>query len=102
MFDAPFDLLAVMITIAAFLMALKASTQTAELRRRVNALEAAAAAARPVMPPPLMPQQREVPAAPRSAEPPALAPEAELAPPLAIGSTEPRAGITPPPPCLRP
>ncbi len=37
MFDAPFDVFAVMIAIAAFLIALKASNQATELRRRAHA-----------------------------------------------------------------
>ena len=84
MFDVPFDVLAVMLAIAAFLIALKASNQATSLRRRLDALEAAALTPRPVQPPPLTPQQ-ELEQTLATAAPPAVepAPEAELAPPLA-------------------
>lgn len=83
MFDAPFDVFAVMIAIAAFLIALKASNQATELRRRLSSLEAALQTLRPVQPPPLSPP-REQAAAPATtaAEPPPLAPEIEAALPL--------------------
>jgi uncharacterized membrane protein len=80
MFDGPFDVFALIIAIVAFLIAIKASSQAAELRRRLNALEAMSYAQRPVQPPPLMPVQEQAPA-PVAAERPPLAPEAEPAPP---------------------
>ncbi|MBR0848939.1 DUF2339 domain-containing protein [Bradyrhizobium diazoefficiens] len=82
MFDAPFDVFAVMFAIAAFLIALKASNQATDLRRRLSSLEAALHTLRQVQPPPLTPA-RDQPAAPATAapEPPPLAPEAEQAPP---------------------
>src|SRR5215470_6697366 len=102
MVDAPLDVFAVMIGIAAFLIALKASNQSADLRRRLDALEAAAAA--PTAPS-LMPfEERTVAPSTRAAEPPPLPPEAELAPPLTTDQGEPpQAGATagtaaPPPP----
>ncbi|WP_028134922.1 DUF2339 domain-containing protein [Bradyrhizobium japonicum] len=84
MFDGPFDVFALIIAIVAFLIAIKASGQAAELRRRLNALEAMSYAQRPVQPPPLMPVQEQAPApATMAAEQPPLAPEAEpAAPPL--------------------
>ena len=39
MFDGPFDVFALIIAIVAILIAIKASSQAAELRRRFNALE---------------------------------------------------------------
>lgn len=88
MLDSPFDALALMIAIAAFLLALRAANQEVALRERVKVLEAAAAAR--TTPPPL-PSMRDVaqataPSAPDSHEaPPPLAPEAEMPPPLAPG-----------------
>lgn len=82
MFDGPFDVFALIIAIAAFLIAIKASSQAAELRRRLSSLEEMFYAQRPVQPPPLMPAQKLAPApATTAAEPPPLAPEAEPAPP---------------------
>lgn len=82
MFDGPFDVFALIIAIAAFLIAIKASSQATELRRRLNSLEEMFYAQRQVQPPPLMPAQEQAPApAETAAEPPPLAPEAEPAPP---------------------
>lgn len=82
MFDGPFDVFALIIAIAAFLIAIKASSQAAELRRRLNSLEQMFYAQRPVQPPPLTPAQ-ELASAPAAtaAEPPPLAPDAEPVPP---------------------
>ncbi|QPF90037.1 DUF2339 domain-containing protein [Bradyrhizobium commune] len=92
MFDAPFDVFAVMFAIAAFLIALKASNQATELRRRLGSLEAALQAPRPIQPPPLLPEQEQAAApAASAAEPPPLAPETEQAPSLVT------ADVTPPP-----
>ena len=52
MFDGPFDVFAVIIAIVAFLIAIKASSQATELRRRVNSLEAMLSAQRQVQAPP--------------------------------------------------
>ncbi|MGY4626502.1 DUF2339 domain-containing protein [Bradyrhizobium sp. USDA 4486] len=85
MFDGPFDVFALIIAIIAFLIAIKASSQAAELRRRLSSLEAMFYAQRQVQPPPLPPTQvqPEAPATAAAAEPPPLAPEAETAaPPL--------------------
>ncbi|MDI3562710.1 DUF2339 domain-containing protein [Bradyrhizobium sp. Arg816] len=82
MFDGPFDVFALIIAIIAVLIAIKASSQAAELRRRLASLEEMFYAQRQVQPPPLMPAQVQ-PEAPATmaAEPPPLAPEAEVAPP---------------------
>lgn len=92
MFDGPFDVFALALAIAAFLIAIKASSQAAELRRRLSSLEEIFDAQRQVKPPPLTPTWEQAPAtATAAAEPPPLAPEAEQAPP---GLTEP---VSPPP-----
>jgi uncharacterized membrane protein len=91
MFDAPFDVFAVMIAIAAFLIAMKASNQATDLRRRLNTLEATLQTPRPIQPPPLTPQQEMeqtlAAAPPRATEPPS--PDAELAPPLVADQVPP-------------
>ncbi|UPK33709.1 DUF2339 domain-containing protein [Bradyrhizobium sp. 186] len=93
MFDAPFDVLAVMLAIAAFLIALKASNQAAELRRRLGSLEAMLQAPRLIQPPPMpLPEQVPTPAT-AAAAPPPLAPEAEPAPSPTLVTDH----VTPPP-----
>jgi uncharacterized membrane protein len=91
MFDAPFDVFAVMIAIAAFLIAMKASNQATDLRRRLNTLEATLLTPRPIQPPPLTRQQEMeqtlAAAPPRATEPPS--PDAELAPPLVADQVPP-------------
>ena len=111
MFDGPFDVFALIIAIVAFLVAIKASSQAAELRRKLNMLEVMFYAQRQVQPPPLMPAQVQAEAAPATAaaEPPPLAPEAETTPPPLVteevapppleASSE-AAPPTPPPPPL--
>ena len=47
MFDSPFDFLALLIAVVAFIVARKAFNQTALLRARLDAIEAAASQARP-------------------------------------------------------
>ncbi len=93
MFDGPFDVFALIIAIVAFLVAIKASSQAAELRRRLAALEEMFYAQRRVQPPPLVPApvQAEAPAT-TAAEPPPLAPKAEPTPPPPV--VEP---VSPPP-----
>ncbi|MBR0827386.1 DUF2339 domain-containing protein [Bradyrhizobium manausense] len=79
MFENPFELVALISAIAAFMFALRASNEVTELRRRLNLLEEAARAPRPVQAQTEMPFQ----AGPTSAAaPPPLPPEAEVAPPL--------------------
>src|SRR6266702_7530927 len=93
MFDAPFDVFAVMFAIAAFLIALKASNQATELRRRLSSLEAMLQAPRPIQPPPMpLPEQVPTPAT-SAAAPPPLAPEAEPAPSPTLVTDH----VTPPP-----
>jgi len=109
MFDGPFDVFALIIAIIAFLIAIKASNQAAELRRKLNTLEEKFYALRPVQPPPVPAYVRaETPATP-AAEPPPLAPEAEAAPPALVteeaappleASSEAAAPPPPPPPPL--
>lgn len=108
MFDGPFDFFALIIAIIAFLIAIKASNQATELRRRLSSLEEML----PVQPPPLTAVWEQAPAvAPTTAaaEPPPLAPEAEMPPPplTADASSPPleaglEAGAPPPLPAPAP
>ncbi|MDF0516153.1 DUF2339 domain-containing protein [Bradyrhizobium yuanmingense] len=104
MFDGPFDVFALIIAIIAFLIAIKASSQATELRRRISSVEEMLYAQRPVQPPPLMPAQVEAPATTAAAEPPPLAPEAETTPPPLVTEEisppplEPNTGAAAPPP----
>ncbi|MCA1392364.1 DUF2339 domain-containing protein [Bradyrhizobium sp. BRP19] len=104
MFDGPFDVFALIIAIIAFLIAIKASSQATELRRRISSLEEMLYAQRPVQPPPLMPAQAEAPATTAAAEPPPLAPATETTPPPLVTEEispppiEPSTGATAPPP----
>lgn len=82
MFDGPFDVFALIIAIIAFLIAIKASSEAAELRRRLSSLEEMFYAQRAVQSPPPLPAQDQTEApATTAAEPPPPAPEAEAAPP---------------------
>ncbi|RTM12695.1 MAG: DUF2339 domain-containing protein [Bradyrhizobiaceae bacterium] len=111
MFDGPFDVFALIIAIIAILIAIKASSQAADLRRRFNALEERFYAQRPIQPPPLLPTQAqaEMPAT-ATVEPPPLAPEAEaVSPPLVTEelsppplTLSPAAGAPPPLPASPP
>ncbi|MEY9528018.1 putative membrane protein [Bradyrhizobium japonicum] len=93
MFDGPFDVFALIIAIISVLIAIKASSQAAELRRRLASLEEMFYAQRQVQPPPLMPAQAQAEApATTAAEPPPLAPEAEAAPPPLVTEE-----VSPPP-----
>ncbi|MCA1469141.1 DUF2339 domain-containing protein [Bradyrhizobium sp. IC3195] len=104
MLDGPFDVFALIIAIISFLIAIKASSQATELRRRIRSLEEMLYAQRPVQPPPLMPAQAEAPATTAAAEPPPLAPEAETTPPPLVTEEisppplEPSTGAAAPPP----
>lgn len=110
MFDGPFDVFAWIIAIAAFLIAIKASSQAAELRRRLNSLEEMFHAQRQVQPPPLTPVWEQAPATTTdTAEPPPLAPETERAsPPVTEAASPPpleagtEADAPPPPPLPAP
>ncbi|MCA1426695.1 DUF2339 domain-containing protein [Bradyrhizobium sp. NBAIM16] len=104
MLDGPFDVFALIIAIIAFLIAIKASSQGTELRRRISSLEEMLYAQRTVQPPPLMPAQAEAPAKTAAAEPPPLAPETETTPPPLVTEEisppplEPSTGAAAPPP----
>ncbi len=109
MFDVTFADLAVLIAIAAFLIALKASGQATELRRRLSLLEAMLQAPRPIQPPPL--PLTEQAASPAVVAPPPLAPEVEPVspPPLVADQAAPLpietstdAGAPPPVPVAEP
>lgn len=81
MFDGPFDVFALIIAIIALLIAIKASSAAADLRRRLNALEEMFYARRAAQSPPPLPAQDQTEApATTAAEPPPLAPEAAAAP----------------------
>lgn len=88
MFDGPFDVFALIIAIIAFLIAIKASSQAAELRRKLNALEEMFYTQRRVQPPPLMPAQVQADAT-APPEPPPLAPEATPVPPPLVTEEAP-------------
>jgi uncharacterized membrane protein len=94
MFDSPFDLITLVIAIAAFAFARRAQEQAARLRERLDALETTGVppAARSV-PPPLPPFEKAPPSAPAGASEPAPAMAAEAAPPEA----EAPASAAPPP-----
>lgn len=86
-----FDVFAVMLAVAAFLLALKAVNQSGDLRRRLDVLEELAARAPRAMPAqPAMPTFQESPTpatstlapATSTVAPPPLPPEPEMAPPL--------------------
>ncbi|MBR0713599.1 DUF2339 domain-containing protein [Bradyrhizobium liaoningense] len=89
MFENPFELVALISAIAAFMFALRASNEITELRRRLNLLEEAARTARPIQPPAPMPLQDGLAPAASAAVPPPLPPEPELAPPLATEQIAP-------------
>src|SRR4051794_826609 len=91
MSDGPFDVFALIIAIIAFIIAIKASSQAAGLRRRLSSLEEMFYAQRQVQPPPLMPTppvRAEAPAATSEAPPP-LAPDAEAPPPRVTQDVSP-------------
>jgi uncharacterized membrane protein len=96
MLDSPFELISLVIAIAAFAFARKAIEQVARLRERLDALETTSvAAARPV-PPPLPQFEETPPPAPTVAPEPAPAMATEAAPP------EAEAAASAPPPPLPP
>lgn len=98
MFDGPFDVFALIIAIIAFLIAIKASSAAADLRRRLNALEEMFYAQRAVQSPPPLPAQDQTEApATTAAEPPPLAPEAAAAPrPFVTEEASPPPEASPP------
>ena len=114
MFDNPLEILPFLFGIVALVVAVKAMNQIAELRTRLDKMEATAARARPVPPPlPHMFEQGAAPTAPGvAAEPPPISPEAEWVPPAARPRDETATGTTaetadgppaaPPPPLPQP
>ena len=93
MFEDPFAPFPLLLAIGALLLAIRASSQASELRRRLNSLEAMLQAQRPIQPPPMpfqAPAQQQAPVPP-AAEPPPVTEQAELAPPLVTEQ------VTPPP-----
>jgi uncharacterized membrane protein len=84
MFVLPF-----LFAIAALVVAIIAMNQIAELRKRLDQMEAAAARTRPI-PPPLAAMLEDIPGVPTgaAAEPPPIPPEAEWAPPAARKTAE--------------
>ena len=101
MFNSPFDVLALLVAIVALVIARKAFNRADELRERLDAMQAfaAAAATRP-MPPPI-PQQASEPAPPLAAEQGAPIPQDNAAAPgaetPALDLDAAKAGIAPPP-----
>ena len=110
MFDDPFVPFAPLaIAIAALIFARKAMNQVAELRRRLEAIEATPAAAAVALPPPLPPvmtfERAQPPeAAGIASAPPPIAPATEsIAPAMPLGTAEQAAsGAAAPPPPLPP
>jgi uncharacterized membrane protein len=85
MFDSPFDFFSLLIAVAAFIFARKAFNQAAQLRARLDAMEAAAGRAGPGSATPRVP-----------AEPPATIDDAESIAPAAVDAAAPNdsAGVT--------
>src|SRR4051794_4845204 len=77
MSDGPFDVFALIIAVITFIIAIKASSQAAELRRRLSSLEATFHAQRPVQPPRIPADVWAEASATTSAAPPPLVPQAE-------------------------
>ncbi|MBR0795625.1 DUF2339 domain-containing protein [Bradyrhizobium jicamae] len=102
MFSSPFDFLALVLAIVAIAFARKAMSQVAVLRSRLDAIEAAASAARPVTPPLTQLQEFEqtLPAAPQVTPPPLpevapVAPEAHIEPSTPSAAPPPLPGPAP-------
>ena len=107
MFDDPFVFFALVIAIVALIFARKAMNQVAELRQRLEAIQAAPAAAAAAVPPPLTPFEafeQTLPPAPSAAAPtpPPIVPDAESVAPAAPSETSEQAagGAAAPPPPL--
>src|SRR5690348_11700262 len=112
MFDNPFDFLAIVIAIAAFIFARKAMNQAAALRERLDLMQrlAQAGAAQPVPPP--LPTQAFEQTPPDKAPsdvapaPPPIIPDVESIAPIAAAPADPtpetagNAATPPPPPAL--
>ena len=110
MFDDPFVFFALVIAIVALIFARKAMNQVAELRQRLEAIQAAPAAAAAAVPPPLTPfeafEQTLPPARSAAAPtPPPLVSDAESVAPVAPSETSEQAAggaAAPPPPLPQP
>jgi uncharacterized membrane protein len=87
MFDSPYDFFALLIAIAAFIFARKAINQTAMLRARLDAMEAAWEARPPLTPLQEPEQTLAAPSPGIAAEPPATIDATESAPPVADDKT---------------
>ena len=93
MFDDPFVFFALVIAIVALIFARKAMNQVAELRKRLEAIQAAPATAAAAVPPPLTPFEafeRTLPPASTAAipTPPPIIPDAEPVAPIAASETQ--------------
>src|SRR3954452_20856354 len=77
MSDGPFDVFALIIAVIAFIIAIKASSQASELRRRLSSLEESFHAQRPVQPPRSPAELWAEASATTPAAPPPLVPQAE-------------------------
>ncbi|MCA6118615.1 DUF2339 domain-containing protein [Bradyrhizobium sp. WSM 1738] len=106
MFDDPFVFFALVIAIMALIFARKAMNQVAELRQRLEAIQAAPGAAAAPMPPPLTPFEafeQSLPPAQTGATPtpPPILPEVESIAPVPLSDPQAQAapgGAAPPPP----
>src|SRR5438477_6275438 len=110
MFDDPFVFFALVIAIVALIFARKAMNQVAELRQRLEAMQAAPATAAAPVPPPLTPfeafEQTLPPASTAAAPtPPPIVPDVESITPGAPSETSEQAAggaAAPPPPLPQP
>src|SRR5437879_7556651 len=105
MFDDPFIFFALVIAIVALAFARKAMNQVAELRQRLEAIQAAPAAAAAPVPPPPTPFEafeQTLPPAAAAPTPPPIVPDIESFAPIAPSETSEQAasGATAPPPPL--
>jgi uncharacterized membrane protein len=104
MFDDPFVFFALVIAIVALIFARKAMNQVAELRQRLEAIQATPAAAAAPVPPPLTPFEafeQTLPPASAAPTPPPITPDVESVAP-AEAPEPPAGGAAPPPPLPQP
>ena len=107
MFDDPFVFFTLVIAIVALIFARKAMNQVAELRGRLEAIQAMPAAAAAPVPPPLTPFEafeQTLPPASAAPTPPPIVPDVESVAPAAPSETAEQAARTasPPPPLPQP
>src|SRR5438105_4990535 len=108
MFDDPFVFFALVIAIVALIFARKAMNQVAELRQRLEAMQAAPATAAAPVPPPLTPFEafeQTLPPAAAGPTPPPIIPDVESVAPVAPSETSEQAAggaPAPPPPLPQP